>query len=120
MVAGAPATVVGDEAVPAVVLPGAEPGVVLPGAVPLGVVVVAPGSAAATHWYTGRNVTMPADVDGVEGIALVAHPGQVDDDVRTLHPHVGLGDASPFELVADQVADDEEVVTGGVAASGRG
>ena len=45
-------------------------------------------------------------------------PGQVDDHVRALDAHVGLGDAALLELVADQVADDDQVVVAG--ALGRG
>ena len=37
----------------------------------------------------------------------------------TLHSHVRLGDPPPFELVADQVADDEQIVTGGVTGRGE-
>ena len=58
------------------------------------------------------------DVDGVEGIFLVANSRQVDDDVRPLDPHVGLGDAASLELVTDQVADDQQVVTGGAPSVG--
>ena len=53
------------------------------------------------------------DVDGVERVALVLHAGQVDDDVRALDADVGLGDAAVLQLVADQVADDEQVVAAG-------
>jgi hypothetical protein len=60
----------------------------------------------------------PGDVDGIEGVSLIANSRKVDDDVGTFDSHVGFGDAAPFELVADQVADDEEIVTGRV--SGRG
>ena len=45
------------------------------------------------------------DIDGIEGVSLVAHAGQVDDDVLTLDPNVGFGDAALFELVADQVTN---------------
>jgi hypothetical protein len=55
------------------------------------------------------------DVDRVEGRLLVAHTRKVDDDVRPLDPDVGFGDAAALELVADQVADDEQVVAGGAA-----
>ena len=33
--------------------------------------------------------------------------------LRALDPDVGLGDAAVLELVADQVADDEQVVAAG-------
>ena len=59
------------------------------------------------------------DVDGVEGLALVLHAGQVDDDVRALDADVGLGDAAVLELVADQVADDEQVVAAGPGLGGQ-
>ena len=53
------------------------------------------------------------DVDGVERVALVAHAGQVDDDVLTLDANVGFGDAASFELVADQVTNAVEIVRRG-------
>ena len=52
-------------------------------------------------------------VDGLQRLALVAHAGQVDDDVLAFDTHVRLGDAASFELVADQVADTVEVLGGG-------
>ena len=50
-------------------------------------------------------------VDGVERLTLVLDAGQVDDDVRPLDAHVRLGDAAVLQLVADQVTDDELIVT---------
>ena len=70
------AAVVGDAADPTVVLPGAVPATVLPGAVPLGVVVDAPGSAAAKHWYTGRSVTMPATSTASRASSWSRTPGR--------------------------------------------
>ncbi len=50
-------------------------------------------------------------VDGVERLLLVLHAGQVDDDRLALDTDVGLGDPLVLELAADQVADDDQVVT---------
>ena len=52
------------------------------------------------------------NVDSVERLALVAHAGQVDDDVLALDANVGFGDAATLELVADQVTDTVEVLRG--------
>ena len=68
--------------------------------------VVPPVTGAAWHCSTGRSVTMPETWTRVERRRLVAHAGEVDDDVVALDPDVGFGDAEALELAADQVADE--------------
>ena len=83
------------------------------------VVVVVVGRPGAGEDRAQRDDA--GDVDGVERVALVLHAGQVDDDVVALDADVGLGDAAVLQLVADQVADDDEVVAAGALrrATGR-
>ena len=51
-------------------------------------------------------------VDRVERLLLILHAGQVDDDRLALDTDIGLGDPLVLELAADQVADDDQIVTG--------
>ena len=57
-------------------------------------------------------------LERVERLRLVGDARQVDDDVLALDADVGLGDAEALELVAHQVADDDQFVLVGRLGSG--
>ena len=58
------------------------------------------------------------NLERVERLRLIGHARQVDDDVLALDAHVGLGDAEALELVAHQVAHDDELVLVGRLGGG--
>ena len=71
------------------------------------------GSVVIAHWSTGRSVDDAGDVDGVERVLLILDTWEIDDHVRALDANIGFGDAALLELVANQVADDDQIVVAG-------
>ena len=105
-------------AVAAVVAGAVVAGVLAAGTVPEAIVVAvtSPGvTAAAAHSRgldDGPEFDDAGHVDRVERLLLILHAGQVDDDRLALDTDIGLGDPLVLELAADQVADDDQIVTG--------
>jgi hypothetical protein len=50
------------------------------------------------------------NVHGLKRIALVANSGKVHHKVGPLNPHVGLGDPSGLKLVANQIANNDQII----------
>ena len=99
----------------------AEPGTLLPvgSVVPLGTLVPVVSSEATSLALDHRaQLDDAGHLERFERLRLIGHAGQVDDDVLALDADVGLGDAEALELVAHQVADDDQLVLAGRLVGG--